>query len=67
MTPLEAFYGRNCRSLVGWHEVGEFALLGSDLVNESLENVLVIRDRLKTTQSLQKYYANKTKRDLELK
>ena len=30
MAPYEALYGRRCRSLVGWFEVGEAALIGPD-------------------------------------
>ncbi|WMV45439.1 hypothetical protein MTR67_038824 [Solanum verrucosum] len=49
MAPYEAFYGRRCRSLVGWLEVGEKALVGLDSVHEVKEKVQLIRDRLKTT------------------
>ena len=65
MVPFEALYKRRCISPVGWYEVGEFDLLGPDLVYESLENVRVIRDRLKISQSWQKYNADNKKRDLE--
>ena len=30
MVPYEALYGRNCRSPVGWFEVGDHPLLGPD-------------------------------------
>lgn len=32
MAPFEALYGRNCRSPVGWVEVGEVKVIGPDLV-----------------------------------
>ena len=51
MAPFEALYGRRYRSPVGWYEVGEFALLGPDLVYEALEMVRIVRDRLKIVQS----------------
>ena len=65
MVPFEALYKRSCISPVGWYEVGEFDLLGPDLVYESPENVRVIRDRLKISQSWQKSNADNRKRDLE--
>ncbi|WMV54407.1 hypothetical protein MTR67_047792 [Solanum verrucosum] len=36
-TPIEAFYGRRCRSPIGWFEVGEVALLGPELVREAMK------------------------------
>ena len=32
MAPYESLYGRRCRSLVCWFEVGEAALIGPDSV-----------------------------------
>ena len=46
MTPFEALYGRRCRSLVGWFEVGESSILGQEIIHEALEKVRVIRDML---------------------
>lgn len=37
-----------------WFKVGEFVLLGPEMVYEAIEKVLVIRDRLRMDQSLQK-------------
>ena len=54
MAPFEALYGRKCRSPIGWFEVGEIALIGPDLVFDAMEKVRLIRERLKSTQSLQK-------------
>ena len=50
MTPYEDLYGRRCRSLVGWFEVGEIVLIGPDSVLYAMEKVLLIRDRLNTTK-----------------
>ena len=46
-------------------EIGESSLLGPDIIYEDLEKIRVIRDRLKTTYSLQKFYANNKIRDVE--
>ncbi|WMV18621.1 hypothetical protein MTR67_012006, partial [Solanum verrucosum] len=48
---FEALYGRRCRSLVRWFEVGEFSLIGPELVYDAIEKVRLIRERLKTAQS----------------
>ncbi|CAN4099443.1 unnamed protein product [Withania somnifera] len=57
MAPYEALYGRKCRSPIGWFEVGETVLLGPDLVQQAMEKVKVIQQRLKTAQSRHKSYA----------
>ncbi|XP_075077437.1 uncharacterized protein LOC107815846 [Nicotiana tabacum] len=62
--PYEALYGRRYRSPIRWFEAGETNLLGSDLVQEAIDNVQLIRQRLLTTQSRQKSYAYKRRRDL---
>ena len=65
MAPYEALYGRKCRSPIGWFEAGESKLLGPDLVQEALEKVKLIRERLLTAQSRQKAYADHRRRELE--
>ncbi|WMV45300.1 hypothetical protein MTR67_038685 [Solanum verrucosum] len=65
MAPYEAFYGHRCRSPVGWFEVGEVAIIGLDSVHDAMEKVQLIRHRLKTTHSRQKFYADVRRRDLE--
>ena len=66
MSPFEALCGRICRSLVVWFDVGEFSLLGPEIIYEALEKVRLIRDRLKIAYSGQKSYADNRRRDLEL-
>ena len=51
MAPFEALYGRMCRSRVGWFEVGESSILGPNIIDETLEKVRVLRDKLATTYS----------------
>ena len=65
MAPYEALYERRCRSPVGWFEVGEAPLIGPDSVLDAMAKVQLIRDRLKTTQSRQKSYADVRRRELE--
>ena len=65
MVPFEALYGRRCRSLIGWFAVGESSLLGLEFISKTLENVHIIRNRLKPTYNWQKSYAYHSRRDLE--
>ncbi|XP_070019740.1 uncharacterized protein [Nicotiana sylvestris] len=58
MALYKALYGRRYRCPIGWFEKGEARLLGTDLVQNALEKVKVIQDRLRTTQSRQKSYAD---------
>ena len=65
MAPFEALYGRKCRSPIHWDEVGKRRDIGPDVIEETAELVVKIRDRMKTAQSRQKSYADKRRRDLE--
>ena len=65
MAPYEALYGRPCRSPLCWTEIGEKALIGPNLIQETTEKIKIIRQRLSTAQSRQKSYADKRRRSLE--
>lgn len=65
MAPFEALYGRRCRSPICWFEVGEAKLVGPELIQDALEKVKLIRDRLVTAQSRQKSYSDRRWRPLE--
>ena len=65
MAPFEALYGRPCRSPVCWAEVGDKALLGPDLIQETTQKVQQIRQRLETARSRNKSYSDKRRRPLE--
>jgi len=67
MAPYEALYGRKCRSPIGWFDVGESGLYGPDLVQQAIEKVKLIRERLLTAQSRQKSYSDVRRRDLEFR
>ncbi|GKB73233.1 putative reverse transcriptase domain-containing protein [Tanacetum coccineum] len=63
--PFEALYGRRCRSLIMWAEVGEGQLIGPELVQETTEKISQIKDRLKATRDRQKSYADKRRKPLK--
>ena len=65
MAPYEALYGRKCRSPLCWFEVGEKNLLSPDLVQQTTEQIRIIRDKMLTAQSRQKSYYDKRHRPLE--
>ena len=58
MAPYEALYGRPCRSLLCWTEVGESSITGPDLIRDTSEKVSLIQQRLLTAQSWQKSYVD---------
>ncbi|GJU25572.1 putative reverse transcriptase domain-containing protein [Tanacetum coccineum] len=63
--PFEALYGRKCRSSVLWAEIGDSGLIGPELVQETTDKVVVIRDRLKAARDRQKSYADNRRKPLE--
>ncbi|KAL5837053.1 hypothetical protein ACOSQ3_014222 [Xanthoceras sorbifolium] len=65
MAPYEALYGRKCRTLVCWTELGEDRLVGPDLIRQTKEKVEIIKDRLKVASDLQKSYANLKIKEIE--
>ncbi|GKE94780.1 putative reverse transcriptase domain-containing protein [Tanacetum coccineum] len=48
--PFEALYGRKCRSPIMWVEVGEGQLIRHELVQETIEKISQINDRLKAAR-----------------
>nr|GEX38384.1 putative reverse transcriptase domain-containing protein [Tanacetum cinerariifolium] len=62
---FKALYGRKCRSLIMWAEVGEGQLIGPELVQETTEKISQIKDRLKASYDRQKSFADKRRKPLE--
>ncbi|GJZ60742.1 putative reverse transcriptase domain-containing protein [Tanacetum coccineum] len=50
---FETLYGRKCCSLIMWVEVREDQLIGHELVQETIEKILQIKDRLKDARDHQ--------------
>jgi len=65
MAPYEALYGRRCRTPLCWHQDGENLIIGPELVQQTTEKVKLIREKMKTSQSRQKSYADNRRKDLE--
>ena len=48
VAPYEKLYGRPCKSPISWTEVGEAAVLGPEMVRETIEKVKLIKSLLLT-------------------
>ena len=47
MAPYEALYGRKCRTLICWEEVGNRKLVGPELMQLTTDKIRVVRDNMK--------------------
>ncbi|XP_060182395.1 uncharacterized protein LOC132612067 [Lycium barbarum] len=65
MASYEALYERRCRSPIGWFDVGENQLVDPDLIQQAVDTVKAIQERLLVAQSRQKSYADNRRRKLE--
>ncbi|GJY48230.1 putative reverse transcriptase domain-containing protein, partial [Tanacetum coccineum] len=63
--PFEALYGRKCRSPVCWAEVGDVQLTGPEIIHETTEKIVQIRQRLQAARDRQRSYANIRRKTLE--
>ncbi|GKF68363.1 putative reverse transcriptase domain-containing protein, partial [Tanacetum coccineum] len=48
--PFEALYGRKCRSPVCWTDVGEAQILGPELIQETTEKIIQIKQRMQAAR-----------------
>ncbi|KAM2932843.1 hypothetical protein FF1_040866 [Malus domestica] len=59
MSPFEALYGKSCRTHLCWSKVGERVLVGPKIVDETTQNVQVIKSNLKAAQDRHKSLADR--------
>ncbi|GJU42365.1 putative reverse transcriptase domain-containing protein [Tanacetum coccineum] len=64
-TPFEVLYGQKCRSLVCWAKIGDVQITGPEIIHETTEKIVQIRQRLQATRDQQRSYANVRRRPLE--
>nr|GEX91898.1 putative reverse transcriptase domain-containing protein [Tanacetum cinerariifolium] len=64
-TPFEALYGRKCRSPVCWAEVGDIQLTILEIIQETIENIMRIHQRLQATRAQKRSYTNIRRKPLE--
>ncbi|GJU16266.1 putative reverse transcriptase domain-containing protein [Tanacetum coccineum] len=63
--PFEALYGRKCRSPICWAKVGEVQLTGLEIVQETTEKVIQIKQRIQSLRDRQKSYADLKRKPME--
>ncbi|GJV42228.1 putative reverse transcriptase domain-containing protein [Tanacetum coccineum] len=63
--PYEALYRRKCRSPISWSEVGDNQLTSPELIRDTTEKIVQIKNHLLTAHSRQKSYADKRLKPLE--
>ncbi|GKC47340.1 putative reverse transcriptase domain-containing protein [Tanacetum coccineum] len=64
VAPYEALYGRKCRSPVCWTEVRDSQLTDPELIRDTTEKIVQIKNRLLTARSRQKSYADRRAKPL---
>nr|GFA19436.1 reverse transcriptase domain-containing protein [Tanacetum cinerariifolium] len=56
--PFEALYDRKCRSPVCWVEVGQLQLTDLEIIQETIEKIIHIKQRIQATHYRQKSYTD---------
>ncbi|GJV94700.1 putative reverse transcriptase domain-containing protein [Tanacetum coccineum] len=62
--PFKALYGRKCRSPVLWAEIRESRLIGPELVQETTDKVILIKERFKAAKDCQNSYVDNRRKQL---
>ncbi|GKA44722.1 putative reverse transcriptase domain-containing protein [Tanacetum coccineum] len=63
--PFEALYGRKCHSPVCWAEVGQAQLTGLEIVQETTEKIIQIKQRMQVARDRQKCYVDLKRKPME--
>ncbi|GJS01709.1 putative reverse transcriptase domain-containing protein [Tanacetum coccineum] len=63
--PFETLYGQKCRSPICWAEVEEVQLTGPEIVQETTEKVIQIKQRIQAARARQKSYADLKRKSME--
>ncbi|GJV29669.1 putative reverse transcriptase domain-containing protein [Tanacetum coccineum] len=65
VAPFEALYGRKCRSPICWAKVGEVQLTSLEIVQEMIEKIIQIKQRIQAARDRQKSYADLKHKPME--
>jgi len=49
MAPYESLYGRKCRTPLCWYQDGEAVLVGLKLLEQTIEKVRMVRDKMQAS------------------
>nr|GEX75813.1 putative reverse transcriptase domain-containing protein [Tanacetum cinerariifolium] len=63
--PYEALYGRKCRSPMCWAEVREAQFIGPEMIQETTEKIILIKQRIQAAQDRQKSYVDRKRKPME--
>ncbi|GJZ50637.1 putative reverse transcriptase domain-containing protein, partial [Tanacetum coccineum] len=63
--PFEALYSQKCSSPICWAEVGQVQLTSPDLVRETTEKIIQIKQRMQTVRDRQKSYYDKKRKPMD--
>nr|GEU38231.1 putative reverse transcriptase domain-containing protein [Tanacetum cinerariifolium] len=63
--PFKALYSQKCRSPVCWAEVGDTQITGPEIIHETTEKIVKIRQHLQAMRDRQRSYANVRQKSLE--
>ncbi|GJX00700.1 putative reverse transcriptase domain-containing protein [Tanacetum coccineum] len=63
--PFEALYGQKYRSPVCWAEIGQVQLTSPEMVQETTEKVIHIKQRMQSARDQQKSYADLKRKPIE--
>nr|GFA51445.1 putative reverse transcriptase domain-containing protein [Tanacetum cinerariifolium] len=63
--PFEALYGRKCSSPICWTKVGEAQILGPELIQETTEQIIQIKQRMQAARDRQKSCADLKRKPME--
>nr|GEX14679.1 reverse transcriptase domain-containing protein [Tanacetum cinerariifolium] len=64
-TPFEALYDHKYRSLVCWPEDGDAQLTGLEIIYETIEKIIQIKNRINVARDRQKSYDDRRRKPLE--
>nr|GEW55077.1 reverse transcriptase domain-containing protein [Tanacetum cinerariifolium] len=67
VAPYEALYVQKCRSPVCWVEVGEAKLTCPEMIQETTEKIILIKQRIQAAQDRQKSYTDRKQKPMEFK
>ncbi|GJU25077.1 putative reverse transcriptase domain-containing protein [Tanacetum coccineum] len=63
--PFKALYGRKCHSPICWAEVRQVQLTGPEIVQETTEKVIRIKQRMQSAHDRQKSYTDLKRKPME--
>ncbi|GJX89705.1 putative reverse transcriptase domain-containing protein [Tanacetum coccineum] len=63
--PFEALYGCKCRSPICWAKVGDTQLTSPEIINETTDKIVQIKQRIQAARDRQKSYVDVRRKPLE--